>query len=132
MALITYRRLDANHDPVMGGGAADFVSDIDAVAQAIQTRLLLFLGEWWENQEVGLPLFQNILGQGASQSRLLHIVSQLIQQNIYGAPYVTDIPVVQIQFDPVTRTFQFYAVVLTTFGTITVSNYPVPLSSGGV
>jgi hypothetical protein len=128
MAVITYRRLDENHDPVMGGGQADFLSDIDAVAQAVLTRLLLFQGEWWENRLIGLPLFQQILGQGASQNQLV-IISQLIQQTILGTPYVTDVTVVRIQYDHVMRALQFYAVVSTQFGTITVSNYPAPVNA---
>jgi hypothetical protein len=62
MATITYRKLDQNGDPLFGNGAANFVSDIDAVAQAIGTRLRLLQGEWWENTNAGTPLFQSMLG----------------------------------------------------------------------
>ena len=42
---ILYLRLDANYDPIFDPDAE--LSDLQAVAQAIRTRLLLFMGEWW-------------------------------------------------------------------------------------
>ena len=55
-----YRKLDDNGDYMLGR-RNQFLIDSEAVAQAIQTRLRLLLGEWWENTEDGLPLFQEIL-----------------------------------------------------------------------
>jgi hypothetical protein len=46
---ISVRKLDANHDPIYGNGVADFLTDLDAVAQLIDTSLLLLQGEWWNN-----------------------------------------------------------------------------------
>ena len=57
-----YRRLDADYDYTFGQGKQDFVSGVDAVAQAIYTRLFLLFGEWWEDQKDGLPLWQSIIG----------------------------------------------------------------------
>ncbi len=57
-----YRKLDQNDDYTFGKRDG-FYLDTDAVAQAVKTRLLLLLGEWWENPEDGTPLFENILGQ---------------------------------------------------------------------
>ena len=60
------RRLDSNHDFCFGRGFGDYLEDVvaspDAIAQSIQTRLLLFLGEWWKDEKDGLPLGQKILG----------------------------------------------------------------------
>ena len=70
MPTITYRKLDQNGDPIWGNGQGSFVSDIDAVAQAIYTRLRLLFGEWWENLSIGTPLFQSMLGQSASDQAL--------------------------------------------------------------
>jgi len=67
------------------------------VAQAIDTRLKLFLGEWWENRNLGLPVFQVILGQlGSTQG--LAAMTLAVQQNIQGSPYVTGTSDVSVTF----------------------------------
>ena len=57
-----YRALSPTGDFSFGKGGQDYLTGTEAIAQAIRTRLLLLLGEWWEDQEDGLPLFQRILG----------------------------------------------------------------------
>jgi hypothetical protein len=59
---LKYRKLDKG-DYSFGHNANDFVSGTLAVSQAIKTNLLLLYGEWWEDTDKGLPLFQSILGQ---------------------------------------------------------------------
>lgn len=135
MATIVYRRLDANHDPVYGQSKANFLTDIDAVAQAIQTRLLLFQGEWWESTLEGLPLWQQILGRPGGVHALQKI-TLLIQQRILGTKYVNAITRLVSAWNPNTRVVSFYAEVQTTFGLIAVSNIPPQagnvLNAGGL
>jgi len=120
MATITYRRLDPNGDPYCGQGQANFVSDIDAVAQIIATRLKLLQGEWWENLNAGTPLFQSILGRSAPYQA----ASLILQQRILGTPFVASISNVQTGYDGSTRAFTFSCQVLTQFGALTVTNQP--------
>lgn len=56
-----YRKLDQNGDYVFGGNGSCYISGLNAVKQAILTRLRLLLGEWWEDETDGLPLWQKIL-----------------------------------------------------------------------
>lgn len=128
MSLILYRRLDSDYEPAFGSGKAGFLSDIDAVAQAIGTRLRLFQGEWWEDQNDGLPLWQKILGRPTGHNQ--DAVNLLIQQRILGTPYVVGVSNVQSSYDASTRAFKFYCVVQTQFGQVTVSNYPTPPPQG--
>ena len=125
MATITVRKLDANHDPICGQGQANFISDREAVAQIVLTRLLLFEGEWWADQLDGTPFWQSILGASGSESDIRN-VTQLITQRILGTPYVLSITGLQTSFDSTSRTYNFYCVVNTQFGAIAVSNIPVP------
>lgn len=57
-----YRKLDSKGDYSFGSGLTDFLSGKDAIAQAIKTKILLFYGEWWEQIDDGIPMFQSILG----------------------------------------------------------------------
>ena len=57
-----YRKLDNNGDYSFGSGFSDFVYDKNAIGEAIKTKILLFYGEWWEQIDDGIPMFQSILG----------------------------------------------------------------------
>ena len=130
MAQITYRSLGPNNDPLWGQGQANFISDADAVAQAILTRLRLFLAEWWSDLQDGTPYWQSILGQGASL-RQQQAISLILQQRILGTPFVNSIGDVQFTFNSGTREFSFYAEVKTQFGNLTVTyNLPTPPNQG--
>ena len=121
MASITYLLLDANYDPVFDPGTA--LSDVYAVKQAILTRLNLFLGQWWENLNLGLPVFQVILGQLAS-ARGIAAMQAVIQQNILGTPYVTGVINIDVEF--VNGRLNYSATAQTAFGPITVADNSVP------
>jgi hypothetical protein len=124
MSVISVRALNSNHEPTYGNGQGDFLYDLDAVAQIIQTRLLLFQGEWWQNLQDGLPLFQSILGVGGA-GRKPEAISLLIQQNILGlTPYVTGISDIVTTYQPNLRNFKFSCNVQTQFGTIQVTFTP--------
>lgn len=53
-----------------GRGAADFWHDVpDAVAQLVQTRLWMQLGEWWLDVLDGTPWRTEILGRHTDATR---------------------------------------------------------------
>ncbi len=125
------RRLDANWDYCFGRSKADFLSGTDSVAQAIKSRLLLFLGEWFEDQGDGLPMFQSILGaQGAPRNRSK--VDRIILARILGTPNVTKIVKMTSAYDASTRAYSFTAVVDTSFGQVQVSSTPTTILIGGI
>lgn len=116
MATISVRALDANHDPMYGNGQQNFLTDLAAVQQIIDTRLLLFEGEWWADLNDGLPMFQQIAGKNPQAASLL------IQARILGTPYVTSIDTISTSY--VNRAFKFSCQAYTPFGTITVNFQP--------
>ena len=124
MSTIAYLQLDAQNDPIFADNTA--LTDAAAVEQAVLTRLNLFLGEWWENLNLGLPVFQVILGQLASQ-RGQSAMQLAIRQNIQGAPYVTSVGKVTTSF--VNGQFKFQADYTTAFGTSTVASQLPALSA---
>lgn len=125
--VITYRQLSSTGDPLWGQGVANYLSNLNAVAQAVLTRLRLFQGEWWASTTDGLPLWQSILGQPAGQQSQQQMET-IISARILGTPWVISLASVQTGFNPQTRAFAYRASVNTQFGTIVVTNLPAPPS----
>jgi hypothetical protein len=113
-----YRILDQNGDYSFGRGQQNLTYGSYAVAQAIKTRLLLLQGEWWEDTSLGLPLFQQIIGQSGLQKNV-KIADLLIQNVILNTPNVTGISEFLSAFQ--NRSYSFQCNVQTAFGDITVS-----------
>lgn len=118
MATILVRRLDSNWDPVQGAGLAAFAADLDAVQILLQTRLQLLEGEWWENEQLGTPLFQELLGHPITQQG----VALILRKQILSTPYVTGITGLSVTYNGVARRFTFSANVITQFGTIPIAS----------
>lgn len=116
---IQYLRLDDQNDPVFDPQAN--LTDLEAVTQAILTRLRLFLGEWWENTNIGLPVFQLILGQLGSQQGIA-AMTLAVQQNVEGGPYVTGVDNVNVLFKD--GRLSITARALTQFGPVNINTAP--------
>lgn len=112
-----YRKQSGDGDYVFGGSANDFLKDTDAVAQAIKTNLLLLKGEWWENTEKGLPLFQNILGRGGAPQNV-QAADLLVRDVILGTPGVRGIKDFKSTYEG--RTYSLRCTAETQYGDIDV------------
>ena len=64
-----YRKLDKNGDMLMGIGQQQFVDDLEAVRQAVETRIKLLFGEWWEREWEGVPQWQRIIGAPRTEAQ---------------------------------------------------------------
>lgn len=120
MATITVRALSPTGEPLQGNGQANFLSDIDAVAQIIRTRLLLLQGEWWEDLTDGTPLFQSVLG-GAADERSQEAAALVFTARVLGSPYVDSVSNVTTAWNSATRSFSFTQQANTAFGSITIT-----------
>lgn len=124
-----YRRLDSNHDYSFGRGSGDFLVDSvgspDAVVQAIKTRLMLYLGEWWKDLRDGLPLWQKILGARIKDKAIL---DRIIMDRIKGLKLpdgryaVTAVTNVSSEYDSEDREYSFSGRVDTIFGELYITN----------
>lgn len=101
-----------------------FLSRAAAVGQAIYTRLKLLQGEWWEQLDDGLPLFQNILGTRGHPDNL-NAIDLLVQARIIETPHVSQITDFQSNYE--SRTYFFECNVETDFD----EKIPVSMSFGG-
>lgn len=117
------RRQDANGDYLIGQGQVNFwVNNVQAVAQLITTRLLLWEGEWFLDLTEGTPYKQEILGYGTTSLR-----DMAIKARILGTQGVTSIASYNSEFNPVTRAFTVSGTVVTQFSTNPVAFGPVTL-----
>lgn len=122
-----YRKLDENGDYTFGR-RNQFLYDREAVGQAITTRLRLLLGEWWENTEDGLPLFQQILCKFRGEGDLRD-VDLIISQRISGTRGVNKLVSYDSQFDSSNRVYSASCTVDTTYGEVALS---IGMSSNSV
>ena len=74
-----YRRLDANGDMTFGRGAESFAQGVEAVRQAIETRLRRRRGEWWEPPADGLPLYQQMKALEVPGVKYLYWIEQTLR-----------------------------------------------------
>lgn len=108
-----YRALDPSGDYIFGKGSQDFLGEAAAVAQAIQTNLALFKGEWWEDLEDGLPMFQSILQNNDSKEQL-GIIDMFVKERITSTQGVSRIDSYQSSY--YNRTYSAVGSVTTTSG----------------
>jgi hypothetical protein len=121
----TMRQLGPNNDPIWGQGTANFLQGAAAVAQAIYANLYVWEGEWWENADFGVPMWQSILGQGAPAS----LIALLLQNVILSVPYVMAGGVTNLEYSLANKQFSMSADVQTAFGVVQMT-YPQPLAQG--
>lgn len=111
-----YRKLDSDGDYVFGRGPQQFlVNTPQAVAQAIQTRLLLETGEWFLNAQEGTPYQEQILGAGKQTT-----YDFAIKERILGTQGVLAITSYNSYVNPDTRAIRAEAVVETQYGVTAV------------
>jgi hypothetical protein len=111
-----YRALDANGDFTLGR-KNEFLSGVEAVTQAIYTRLWLWQGEWWEDLQSGLPMMQRILGYRNTQQA----ADILIQARIAETTGVLDVISFSSSFDQSTRAYTCSAEVNTLYGAVQIT-----------
>lgn len=112
-----YRQLDENGDYKFGNNELDFITDVEAVAQAIRTKVMLFYQEWWEDISIGIPMFQSIVGRVAD-TNLKMTSTLLLTRRIREIEQVTSVTNVEVIQGP--RSLSFKIEVDTTYGSTSV------------
>lgn len=116
---VRYRRLGINNEPAMGRGRQDFLTDVEAVGQSIITRLGFWRGEWWEDENLGLPMWQSLLGVVGTKKES---IDRILQDEILQTTGVQNISTLASVFNTSNRTYQFYCEVNTIYGTTSITN----------
>jgi hypothetical protein len=107
-----YRKLTDDGDYTFGQGPNSFhINTPEGVAQAVQTRLLLWTGEWFLNAQEGTPYNERILGANKQTS-----FDIAVKERILGTRGVTEIIDYKSSVDPDTRAVRVQARIATEFG----------------
>lgn len=102
-----------------GGAPADIyfvdnglavVRDNEAVGQHVEQRLMAYEGEWFLDNEVGLPWIQEILGGVYDPS----LAESVIKAEILDTAGVAEITSFSVRFDLATRGLGAYSIVIIT------------------
>jgi hypothetical protein len=107
-------------DYSFGNGLNNFVTGVNAVAQAVFTRLYLLYGEWWEDTEDGLPLWQKVIGIAGSTKNIA-AVDLIFQTRISETTGVKRIVSYTSNWDSATRKYSFTCTIDTDYGTTTLT-----------
>ena len=79
--MATTRTLGAQtHDISFPNGTIAIIFGIDAIVQAIKTRLLFFLGEWFLDNTAGVPWFDSVLKKGVDPKEIASLIKTEILQ----------------------------------------------------
>lgn len=112
-----YRALDDQGDMKFGNQQADFLRNSpDAIAQAVITRLRLWLGEWFIDQTEGTPYQQAVLGKNTMNS-----AGPAIRARILETEGVVELTNFEMLFDADERKMTINATIDTIYGQAQVS-----------
>lgn len=120
-----YRKLDSNGDYTIGR-RDEMYEGTEAVSQAVKTRLLLLLGEWWENRDEGTPLFEKVFGQRLRTDETPDEIDLVFSDRINGTQGVSDITKFESSIDAESRTYKAKITIKTIYDT----EFSITLSSG--
>ena len=109
-----YRALDDNGDFTIGNGHA-YIEGVEAVQQAVLTRLRLLIYEWWEDINDGVPYWQKII-----ESRDVAAAEQIIRERIQQTPHVLSILSFAPEWDNETRTLTIRAAIQSEYGAFSI------------
>lgn len=91
--------LDINGDLDITNGKLSFTTGLEAIRQHLAIKLQIAKGEWFLNQEVGVPYFEKIFQKPAN----FEVVSSVFKTEILETPGVTELLSFEMDFDANTR-----------------------------
>lgn len=112
---MTVRALDTAGDIVTSGTI--FIDSQNEIAQTIQTRLRLFLGEYFRDITDGTPWYEQILGKATN----MNARESALRQRIANTAGVVRLTSFATDFDLDNKTYTVTVSVLTNYGIVEVS-----------
>lgn len=94
------------------------------VAQRLRTRLLTFLGEWYQDQTIGTPWRQSLFGTGVTVARSRSIIRRII----ISTPGVAGVKALTVSMDRGSRVATCSFTAVTDIGTsVSIADLASPL-----
>lgn len=107
-----YRKLDESGDYSFGQGQDNFWRDVpEAPAQAVQTRLNLWQGQWFLDTREGMTWKTEVLGNRTANTR-----DPAVRQHVLGSQGITEILEYSSNLNRETRAFSVVMTVDTVYG----------------
>jgi hypothetical protein len=91
---------DIKIDPKIG---LVLISGADAIAQGVRFRLLLFRNDWFLNLDIGVPYFEELIGDASKQAGVLDRARAAFGAAILDTPGVVEILNLDVQLNAQTR-----------------------------
>lgn len=88
-------KLGTDHDLAIENNDLVLVDGLDAIAQDLRCRLQFFLGEWFLDQRIGMPYFQQILG---AKPRL-PVIKEIFRKAIMSTPGVLGLNDLSVDYE---------------------------------
>jgi len=80
-----------------------FVSGLQAIEQAIRFRVLMFFGEWFLNKSIGVPWFEELIGDASKRPGVENRARAALAAAILDVPGVVAILQLNVGVDRSTR-----------------------------
>lgn len=93
-------RLTEDGDLALAGGDLVLVSGQDAIVQDLRMALRFFAGEWFANQDAGVPYFEQVLVKNPNVTQLRGV----FRAAVLGRPGVKELLSLELDVDPALRT----------------------------
>jgi len=90
--------IDEDGDLLLDGGI-NLTRGLDGVGQYIRTKLNTRLGEFFADESIGIPWFQEVLRKSPN----IPLIREYLRRRMLTAPYVTDITRLELTFDRTSR-----------------------------
>lgn len=89
-----------DNDITIQNGDLSFVSGIDAIAQACKLMVQLFAGEWFLDQTLGIPYFEDIFIKNPN----VPAIREIFKQKLLTVVGILDVLQINLSFESVRRT----------------------------
>lgn len=110
-------KLDDDNNYVFENNRVPIIDGADYVRQKLQTKLRLFLGEWFLDLNVGVPYFQDILKKQVSTN----VIASIFKDVILETPGVIELQEFVLDYDNIARDLKLDFTVRSETGSITIN-----------
>ena len=118
--------LDTDGDILLDEQGLHWVSGIAAIVQAVRFRLLFFAKEWFLNQDICVPYFEELLGDASKRAGVENRARAAFAAAILDAPGVVQILQLDVKLNNSTRKMTVTWQARAAFGDTPVVEIQVP------